>query len=214
MSAAAILCNRYCWEEHMTKNPSHRWWLWRTMLLPPKPQPLQVLQTLTLILCMQMRCVCLSLWRRLSTDTLHLVLLHQALHRHALHLVLKVKLSHLWKASSLKVGQWQVRAGKWEDASSLLRNLLFVSAERAAVMLPHLELGVAAWECRRWRLGDRLLLALQSPLWRLAVQALPLCSGNPNYLHLSETMSSSVGRKLSLEMRRSSPPRDDKVFSH
>jgi hypothetical protein len=159
-------------------------------------------------------CVLVAMTTTLDRHTLHLVLLHQALHRHALHLVLKVKLSHLWKASSLKVGQWQVRAGKWEDASSLRRNLLFVSAERAAVMLPHLELGVAAWECRRWRLGDRLLLALQSPLWRLGVQALPLCSGNPNYLHLFETMSSSVGRKLSLEMRRSSPPRDDKVFWH
>ncbi len=153
------------------------------MLLPPKPQTLQVLQTLTLILCMQMRCVCLSVSQRLSTHFCT-YLFHQALHRHALHLVLKVKLSEFWKASSLKVGQWQVRAGKWEDASSLRRNLLFVSAERAAVMLPHLELGVAAWECRRWRLGDRVLLALQSPLWRLGVQALPLCSGNPNDLHL------------------------------
>jgi hypothetical protein len=128
-------------------------------------------------------CVLVATTTTLDTP-LHLVLLHQALHRHALHLFLKVKLSDLSKASSLKVGQWQVRAGKWEDASSLRRNLLFVSAGRAAVMLPHLELGVAAWECRRWRLGDRLLLALQNPLWRLGVQALPLCSDYQERWHV------------------------------
>jgi hypothetical protein len=33
-------------------------------------------------------------------------------------------------------------------------------------------------------------------------------------IFIFETMLSNVGRKLSLEMRRSSPPRDDKAFSH